>query len=194
MDTDNLNELIELTTSKDYVESTLDIIDNGDSIKTQIRKNFIESLKEIAERNNLQIIQREDYNDICRLEKQSYLGFYNKKLSENWAIFIGLEKNNKNNGVFYGISQIVPDTPHVTKKLLSQIEPFWEDKEQTSDFPLGRADLMDENGQGNWKDWNNSETLMDMVKGKLAKYIDNEVIKPVLKNRLLQRIERLTKK
>lgn len=61
MDTDNLNELIELTTSKDYVESTLDIIDNGDSIKTQIRRNFIESLKEIAERNNLQIIQREDY-------------------------------------------------------------------------------------------------------------------------------------
>lgn len=35
---------------------------------------------------------------------------------------------------------------------------------------------------------------MDMVNGKLAKYIENEVIKPVLKNRLLQRIERLTKK
>lgn len=194
MDTDNLNELIELTTSKDYVESTLDIIDNGDSIKTQIRKNFIESLKEVAERNNLQIEPYESYDDLCCLREYSYLGFYNKKLSENWAIFIGLEKNNKNNGVFYGISQIVPDTPHVTKKLLSQIEPFWEDKEQTSEYPLGRADLMDENGQGNWKDWNNSETLRDMVNGKLAKYIDNEVIKPVLKNRLLQRIERLTKK
>lgn len=77
MDTDNLNELIELTTSKEYIESTLDIIDNGDSIKTQIRRNFIESLKEIAERNNLQILQREDYNDICRLEKPSYIVFYN---------------------------------------------------------------------------------------------------------------------
>lgn len=194
MDKDNLNELIELTTSKEYVESTLDIIANGESIKTQIRRNFIESLKEIAERNNLQIEPYDNYDDFCCLREYSYLGFYNKKLSENWAIFIGLEKNNKNNGVFYGISQIVPDTPHVTKKLLSEIEPFWKDGQQTSEYPLGSKDLMDENGQGNWKDWNNSETLMDMVNGKLAKYIDNEVIKPVLKNRLLQRIERLTKK
>lgn len=194
MDKDNLNELIELTTSKEYVESTLDIIANGESIKTQIRRNFIESLKEIAERNNLQIEPYDNYDDFCCLREYSYLGFYNKKLSENWAIFIGLEKNNKNNGVFYGISQIVPDTPHVTKKLLSEIEPFWEDEKQTSDFPLGNTDLMDENGQGNWKDWNNSETLRDMVNGKLAEYIENEVIKPVLKNRLLQKIERLTKK
>lgn len=194
MDKDNLNELIELTTSKEYVESTLDIIANGESIKTQIRRNFIESLKEIAERNNLQIEPYDNYDDFCCLREYSYLGFYNKKLSENWAIFIGLEKNNKNNGVFYGISQIVPDTPHVTKKLLSEIEPFWKDGQQTSEYPLGSKDLMDENGQGNWKDWNNSETLRDMVNGKLAEYIENEVIKPVLKNRLLQEIERLTKK
>lgn len=194
MDKDNLNELIELTTSKEYVESTLDIIANGDSIKTQIRRNFIESLKEIAERNNLQIEPYDNYDDFCCLREYSYLGFYNKKLSENWAIFIGLEKNNKNNGVFYGISQIVPDTPHVTKKLLSEIEPFWKDGQQTSEYPLGSKDLMDENGQGNWKDWNNSETLRDMVNGKLAEYIENEVIKPVLKNRLLQEIEKLTKK
>lgn len=33
-----------------------------------------------------------------------------------------------------------------------------------------------------------------MVNGKLAEYIENEVIKPVLKNRLLQEIEKLTKK
>ncbi len=194
MDKDNLNELIELTTSKEYVESTLDIIANGESIKTQIRRNFIESLKEIAERNNLQIEPYDNYDDFCCLREYSYLGFYNKKLSENWAIFIGLEKNNKNNGVFYGISQIVPDTPHVTKKLLSEIEPFWNDGQQTSEYPLGSKDLMDENGQGNWKDWNNSETLRDMVNGKLAEYIENEVIKPVLKNRLLQEIEKLTKK
>ena len=194
MDKDNLNELIELTTSKEYVESTLDIIANGESIKTQIRRNFIESLKEIAERNNLQIEPYDNYDDFCCLREYSYLGFYNKKLSENWAIFIGLEKNNKNNGVFYGISQIVPDTPHVTKKLLSEIEPFWKDGQQTSEYPLGSKDLMDENGQGNWKDWNNSETLRDMVNGKLAEYIENEVIKPVLKNRLLQEIEKLTKK
>ncbi len=194
MDKDNLNELIELTTSKEYVESTLDIIANGESIKTQIRRNFIESLKEIAERNNLQIEPYDNYDDFCCLREYSYLGFYNKKLSENWAIFIGLKKNNKNNGVFYGISQIVPDTPHVTKKLLSEIEPFWKDGQQTSEYPLGSKDLMDENGQGNWKDWNNSETLRDMVNGKLAEYIENEVIKPVLKNRLLQEIEKLTKK
>lgn len=194
MDKDNLNELIELTTSKEYVESTLDIIANGESIKTQIRRNFIESLKEIAERNNLQIEPYDNYDDFCCLREYSYLGFYNKKLSENWAIFIGLEKNNKNNGVFYGISQIVPDTPRVTKKLLSEIEPFWKDGQQTSEYPLGSKDLMDENGQGNWKDWNNSETLRDMVNGKLAEYIENEVIKPVLKNRLLQEIEKLTKK
>ena len=194
MDTDNLNELIELTTSKEYVESTLDIIANGESIKTQIRRNFIESLKEIAERNNLQILQQEDYNDICRLEKPSYIVFYNSKLSEHWAIFIGSEKHNKTDGVSYGISQIEVDKPHISKKLLSEIESFWKDEQQTSDFPLGYAYLRGENGQGNWNDWSDTETLMDMANGKLAEYIENEVIKPVLKNRLLQKIEKLTKK
>ena len=73
MDKDNLNELIELTTSKEYVESTLDIIANGESIKTQIRRNFIESLKEIAERNNLQIEPYDNYDDFCCLREYSYL-------------------------------------------------------------------------------------------------------------------------
>lgn len=189
MDTDNLNELIKTTTSPEFAESTLDIISNSEFIITQIRRNFINLLGVIAKRNNLQFSYDEE---MCTLYGEGYIKFYNPKISEKWGIFIGAEKHDRHNGVFYGISQLEEEKPHVTKKQLSGISPFWEGVEQTSSWPYGWAYMYGENGQGNWWNWANIDTLKDMVNNKLLNYIENEIIKPILKNKLLQKIEQLT--
>lgn len=191
MDTDSLNEIVKVTTSKENIEATLDIISNQWNIMTQIRKNFVLSLEKIAGRNNLMFGYDEG---ICFLEKECYIWFYNPKLSDKWGIYIGADKHNASNGVFYGISQLEYGKPRINKKQLAEIDSFWNEQEQTSDFPFGWAYLRGENGQGNWWNWSDIDSLKDMSNGKMGDYIENEIIKPVLSNRLLQKIDKLTKK
>ena len=84
--------------------------------------------------------------------------------------------------------------PKINKKQLNEIDAFWNEQEQVPDFPFGWAYLRGENGQGNWWDWSALATLKDMANGKMGLYIENEIIKPVLQNRLLQKIDKLTRK
>lgn len=190
MDASIQNDFLEVTTSPNYVEAALDIISNRESIMLKIRRDFVNNLEIVAKRNNLLF----DFEEgICSLNKDCYIKFYNPKISEKWGLFIGAEKHNQYNGVFYGISQLEEGNPHVTKKQLVEIAPFW-GEEQGSSWPFGWAYLYGENGQGKWWDWSNVDTLKDMVNGKLSDYIENEIIKPVLKNKLLQKIEHLMEK
>lgn len=191
MDTDSLNEIVKITTSKENVEATLDILSNQGDITAQIRKDFVSSLEEIAERNSLMFGYDEG---IFSLEDDSYIWFYNSKLSDKWGIYIGAEKHNKSNGVFYGISQLECGKPRINKEQLSKIDAFWNEQKQIPDFPFGWAYLWGENGQGNWWDWSAPATLKDMANGKMGLYIENEIIKPVLQNRLLQKIDKLSTK
>lgn len=115
-------------------------------------------------------------------------------MSDKWGIYIGADKHNASNGVFYGISQLEYGKPRINKKQLAEIDSFWNEQEQTSDFPFGWAYLRGENGQGNWWNWSDIDSLKDMSNGKMGDYIENEIIKPVLSNRLLQKIDKLTKK
>ncbi len=189
MDTDSLNEIVKITTSAEYVESALDIISNQWNITTEIRKKFVLDLENIAKQHGLLF----DYDEgIWSLCNECYITFYNPKLSENWAIYIGADKHNGSGGVFYGIRQREYNKPQVTKNQLCEVHKFWEEGVSTSEYPFGWAYLRGSNG--NWWDWSNPDTLKDMVNGKLAIYIENEIIIPVLENKLLQRIDRLTAK
>lgn len=187
MDSDNLNDIIKITTSPEYIESTLDIISNRYKIEEQIRKDFILSLADIAKRNNLEL---KYYNEIHLLNDNSFIAFYSPKISEKWGIFIGADKHTKKDGVFYGISQLEENKPHITKKQLEKINPFWEKYEQSSSYPLGWDYLRGDNNT--WWNWSDIGTLKDMANGKIAQYIENEIIKPILKNKLLQKIEKIT--
>ena len=144
MDSDNLNELIKVTTSKEYVESTLDIISNIGEITSHIRKNFVDCLEDIAKRNNLLM----EYNEeICSLGNDSYIQFYNPKLSEHWAIYLYADKHNSSDGVYVCISQIEKNKPHVNKKQIAEINHIWEEGNQTSEYPFGWTYLYGDNGK-----------------------------------------------
>lgn len=193
MDTNSSDELVTIATSYEYYEATLSIISNSWDIEVEIRKKFIDNLNAVAERNNLKM----NYDEgLCELENDKFIYFYNTDLSDNWAIIIGADihtHTGRHGGVFYGISYRTAPV-RITKKQLSGISNFWDDGDSTSDCPFGWAYLRGENGQGNWWNWSDTETLKDIVNGKLANYIENEIIKPVLSNKLLEKIEELTAK
>ncbi|MBD3591514.1 PD-(D/E)XK nuclease family protein [Bacteroides sp. GM023] len=193
MDTNNLNKLIEVATSDDYMEATLTILGNQREIQKRIRQKFIEQLKEVAERHDLMF--KYD-NEICDLKGDCWIHFHNPKVSANWSIFIGAYKHNHTNGVYYGITQMIYNKPHLTKQRLSELKPFhfWTEGEPSSDLPFGWSYLRGKDGIGDWWDWNNNNTLRDMANDTLAQYIENEIIIPVLKNKLLQKIEKLSSK
>lgn len=186
MDKNSSDELIRIATSKEYFEAALSIISNSWEIEVEIRKQFIDSLKGIAERNNLIM---ECDKELCELVNESYIYFYNRELSEKWAIIVGADKHTgRDGGVYFGITYRTKPV-RMTKKQLLEINKLWYEGDQTSTFPFGWGYLRGENGQGNWWDWSDIDTLKDMVNGKLAYYIENEIIKPVMSNRLLEKIE-----
>ena len=91
---------------------------------------------------------------------------------------------------------MIYNKPHLTKQRLSELKPFhfWTEGEPSSDLPFGWSYLRGKDGIGDWWDWNNNNTLRDMANDTLAQYIENEIIIPVLKNKLLQKIEKLSSK
>ena len=192
MDTDNLNKLIEVTTSNNHtIEATLTILENQGEIKKRIRQKFIEQLREIAERHSLTFEYDEE---ICDLTGDCWIYFYSPKISTNWSIIIGADKFNQSNGAYAGISQIIYNKPHLTLQQLSELKPFhfWTEGAPSTEFPFGWGYLRGKDGIGDWWDWNNNNTLKDMFNGTLAQYVEDEIIIPILKNKLLQKIEKLS--
>lgn len=191
MDTSSLNKLIEEATSSYYMEATLTILENQWEIQKRIRQKFIEQLEEIAKRHGLTFKCDEE---ICDLIGERWIYFYDPKISANWSIIIGADAFNRSNGVYVGIGQIIYKKPHLTKQQLSELKPFhfWTESEPSSDYPFGWNYLRGKDGIGEWWNWNSYNTLRDMANGTLAQYIEDEIIIPTLKNKLLQKIEKLS--
>lgn len=185
MDTNSSNELLEIATSKEYYEAALSIISNSWDIEVEIRRKFVESLRDIVKSNNLEMTYDEG---ICELEDDTFVYFYSNDLSEKWAIVVGADRHKgRDGGVYYGITYRFKPV-RISKKQLSEISNFWEG-DSNSSYPYGWSYLSGENGQGNWWNWYDTETLKDMANGKLVNYIENEIIKPVMNNKLLEKIE-----
>lgn len=121
------------------------------------------------------------------------------------GIFIGAEKYHKTvseGGVRYGFSQINGyGHPRLTKDQLALLKPRWKyDNEQDWPFserknwPLGWEYLGKSNNKDwwNWKDdWN---TLEDMAKGNISRWIEKEIFAKKLHIKCLKEIEAVTMK
>lgn len=180
----SIDKLMEVVISPNYLSATLDILKHEKEIAKYIRTKFISQLEEIAERKGFEL----GYNErIVDLDDNTWIWLHNSKISENWAIWIGADKHNKGNGVYFGICPYESGKP-VEEHLLPKIDPIWDKK--TPNFPFGHDYLRGEKGV--WWDWSNYTTLEDMANGNLAKYIEEKIIDIVLGEKLLQKIEELT--
>ena len=64
MDRDNENKLLEVATTQEYVDATLTITENAESIKKNIRVHFVEQLKKLANNKGLEFDCDENLCDL----------------------------------------------------------------------------------------------------------------------------------
>ena len=189
MNTENIDQLVEVCTAPENINTICTLFEHQFDIERKIRCDFLDELEDLAEKYNFEVDCDEGLAN-CRNDE--WVSFYNKEISEHWAIYIGARTHSQRGGVFYGISQYEYEKPHVTKKILSQIIPEWEDIPQDSEFPFGADYLRGENDI--WWDWRNPTTLRDMSNRKLLSFIEENVLQYILENHLLEKIEELTAK
>lgn len=108
MDDKNINKIVNLATDEKYLNATLDIINNGDEIKAQIRRNFIQDLEEEAGKYGLELDKNGgDFEKLVYLHGESYIYFIGKNSKHGkWVFCIGCD-NYKHYGhmeLYYGIS------------------------------------------------------------------------------------------
>jgi hypothetical protein len=192
MDTENTNKLIETVTSKDYIEATLAILENESDIQKKIRKQFIEQLKDIAERKKFEF-----YCDkgVCDLSSNNAalitFTFTKPPVLKDWNISIGCDT--LADGFYYGVGrQETEKTKEIHKEIIEKSQPIWEEIHKDKDFPFGGAYLHGKDG--NWNRWDDYNTLKDMADGTLSKYIEVEIINKVIESNLLKQVEDITSK
>lgn len=108
MDEENMNKIVSVATDEKYLNATLDIINNQNNIKAQIRRNFIQELEKEAKEYDLELDKNgDDFEKIVHLNDEAYIYFLDKKSKHNkWVFCIGCDKY-KHQGameLYYGIS------------------------------------------------------------------------------------------
>lgn len=188
MDRENENKLIEISTAKEYVDSTLTIIENAENIKKNIRIHFVEQLEKLADKKGL------DFDcdpNLCDMQDNQWISL-GKPSVPKWKIYIGWEKQTQSEGVYYGISRVVENnTPPLSDSIKERLPHVW-DGEQSEEFPCGWSYLWGKDGQtGKWWSWKEIDTLRDMINGEMLSFIEHEIIDKVLNEHLLEMVQKV---
>lgn len=188
MDRENENKLIEIATTKDYVDSTLTIIENTESIKKNIRVHFVDQLKKLADNKGLEFDCDEN---LCDLQDGKWISLSKPSVSQLWKIYIGWHKQTQSEGAYYGIARVVENnTPSLPDSIKEQLPHIWTDGKQDEEFPCGWSYLWGKDGKtGKWYDWRELSTLKDMVNGEMLAFIEHEIIDKVLNEHLLEKVQ-----
>lgn len=188
MDRENENKLIEIATTKEYVDSTLTIIENTESIMKNIRVHFVEQLKKLANNKELEFDCDEN---LCDLYDNKWISLSKPSVSELWKIYIGWNKHTQSEGARYGISrQVDKNTPSLPVSIEKQLPYVWTDGKQDEEFPCGWSYLRGRDGKtGKWWSWKEVDTLRDMTNGEMLAFIEHEIIDKVLNEHLLEKVQ-----
>lgn len=188
MDKENENKLIEIATDKEYVDSTLAIIENVENIKKKIRSHFVEQLKKLANNKGLKFDCDED---LCDLHDEKWISLSKPSVSKLWKIYIGWYKQTQSEGAYYGIARVVEDnTPSLSDSIKEKLPHVWTDGKQNEEFPCGWSYLWGRDGKtGKWWSWKEVDTLRDMANGEMLAFIEHEIIDKVLDGHLLEKVQ-----
>lgn len=172
MNDNNKKELLEVITSKENAETAIYILEQNWEIQTELRKTFVEDIKENVEKKDL----------ICEIDEgikwcDNGTWIHIRKANKDLEFRIGVIEHNNNDGFRMGI---------YSESLLEGKEQIW-DKED-SNWPYGWAYLWSASGEANsgrWWRWDEWNTLRDMVNGKMLEFI-NKQIDCIIERKLLE--------
>lgn len=189
MDESMSAKIVQIATLPENIEATLGIYANFYEIAYNIRKSFIDQLKEVAIKYGFKC---KDEEGIEEFKSNTWIYFYDERQSDRWAICIGNYSVGNHGGFLYGISNYEGRTlAKKTLKCVADIQEFTNEPDQ--DFPLGWNYLYGEDGKtGNWWRWDNHETLRDMANGSIAKYLEEHLFRMVSEEKLLKKLHKRT--
>ncbi|MCH4211395.1 MAG: PD-(D/E)XK nuclease family protein [Prevotella sp.] len=149
MDEENGNKILNIATDEKYLNATLDIINNKDEIKAQIRRNFMQELDKEARKYGLELDKNGgEFEKIVYLN-ESYIYFLDKKSKYNkWVFCIGCDKykHNKSRELFYGISTYNRDDEN---NITCEHQVYEEKPEHC--WPLGYSYIHGSDDLSNWE-------------------------------------------
>lgn len=166
MENNDFETSLNTLTSEEYIDTTLNIIENSWKIQCRIRELFAEKIELECEKLGLE----------CSFDKGIITAFDNSWITishpqnKNVEFKIGVFKHTNDDGFRMYI-----------KTLRNDIErsKFWEEGyDSTDEFPLGWTYLWSETGMpgsGRWWRWNEWSTLRDMTNGKMLNFVMSQI-------------------
>lgn len=163
-----MDEYLELLTSKENVSTTLGILEKSWSIQCKIRTVFVRKIQALCNEMGLQC----EYDEgIVNCEKDTWIRIWDK-CYEDVCFRVGVVSHTNADG--YRMDFFIPSSKKV-KDDFNYI--FWpEGKTKNQNNPVGWDYLWSASGEpnsGKWWRWDDLGTLQDMTNGKMKDFIRN---------------------
>ena len=188
MNKNNEDNLIEVATKEENVDSVLALFANEKSIKKKIIEDFTNKTCNKAKELGFETYIDEGF---CE-EEETFITFSIPSQSSKWALFIGTYKKSAKD-MFYDISIMKDASSKIKKADMASIPHLWKTFEQDKTRPCGWSFFWSESGKkrsGKWYDWYDTETLQAMVDGRLLKYITDNVFIPIIESKVLATLDK----
>lgn len=157
---------LDMLTSEEYIETTLNIVENSWKIQCKIRELFAQKIQQECELMGLECTCDEG---IKTASDNSWITI-SHPLHKNINYKIGVFRHTNNDG-FRMCFKALRDDIEKSK--------FWDEGyAPTDDFPLGWTYLWSETGvlnSGRWWRWDEWPTLRDMTNGKMLAFIRKQL-------------------
>lgn len=166
MENNQFEASLEMLTSEEYIETTLNIVENSWKIQCKIREIFAQKIQQECDQMGLECA----YDEGIKTASDNSWITISHPLHKNINYKIGVIKHTNGDGFRMCF-----------KTLKSDIErsKFWEEGNDPSDeFPLGWIYLWSETGvpgSGHWWRWDEWPTLRDMTNGKMLTFIKSQL-------------------
>lgn len=166
MENNHFEASLDMLTSDEHIETTLNIVENSYKIQCKIRELFARKIQQECEQLGLECTYDEG---IKAASNNSWITISHPQ-NKNIEFKIGVIKHTNDDGFRMCF-----------KALKSDIEKskFWKEGNDPSDeFPFGWIYLWSETGvpgSGHWWRWDEWPTLRDMTNGKMLSFIMSQV-------------------
>ena len=182
MDNKNTEELMDVLTSAENVETTISIVEQSSEIQNRIRRNFVNRIKVACEKMGYCC----EYDEgIVSCGYNTWISIFDKSYS-NVVFRIGVISHTNQDG--FRMDVTIPSSYKVRNKLGFTIWP--DAAEPTDKNPIGWAYFWSESGighSGRWWRWDEWPTIKDMSNGKMFAFI-LERLKIIKENDVFRKI------
>lgn len=180
MEENNNENLLNILTSPENVESTIAVFEHYIDVQNKIRSNFISQIQEACN-----VLGLSSYCDegVRTTSVNSWLHIYNPQYSDV-EFRIGVKSHTNQDGYRMGFVSKSGRTNNSDYK-------FWANDNSLEEFPFGWTYLWGEDGEnGRWWRWDDWQTLKDMTNGKMLGFI-KKILEQIAEEHLFEKMDNM---